>query len=255
MPTSSIPEPNARRPVLDSGVADLARVLSAAGRDPFLLYTLLAALFLLAVSLWGGWRRRDFLGVLRPRGLLALTLAVLAGFGLTWLLGDTETALELTVLSRWPLYLVALAYGPSAGLLAALLFAAFATRASLPGLPELVLALELTVLGWFAIAPSPRVHRWAGPLGLLLAYALAWGTGGSAMLHTLTGNGTRWATQWSFHAPLLPGLLASALLLLAVGPGFYRRAFPDSWIIPRSSPATDLPEPSVAPSEAQPDQL
>ncbi len=222
-------------PCYTPGVTELQALLGVASRDPFLFYTLTAALFLAAVSLGTGWLRQDFVAILRPHGLLAVVLAVLAGFSLLWLPRELGLALPAWLsegASRFPLYLVALAYGPSAGLLAALLFAAFATSSSLPGLPEAVLALELTVLGWFAVAPSPRRYRWAGPLGVLLAYLLTWATGGSAMLQYLTGNGAAWATQWSYQQPLLGGVLFACLLLLLVGPEAYRRLFPGSRILP-----------------------
>lgn len=215
--------------------------------DPFFLYTLIAALFLGFVSLWSGWRRRDFLTLFTPQGLLHISLAVLLAFALTLLSqyvlshinfssdGDGVSSLEsLRSLSRFPLYVIALAYGPSAGLLAAGLFASFATTTALPGWPEAVLALELTVLGWFAIAPSPRAHRWAGPLDALMAYFLAWATGGSAMLQALTGEGVQWASHANYHATLALGAGLSMVLLIFVGPRTYRKLFPNSRISPRT---------------------
>lgn len=232
--------------------------LELSNQDPFLFYTSLAAAFLAAVSLLAGWRRGDFIAVLKPQGLLHVSVAVLCGFALLWLrhaLLEAENPLpQLESVSRFPLYVVTLAYGPSAGLLSAGLFAAFAASSSLPNWPEAVLALELVVLGWFAIAPSPRESRWAGPLGGALAYVLAWATGGSAMLQYLTGNGTSWATQWSYHQQLLLGVGLSLLALFLLGPGFYRRFFPGSRIAPRPPKPGELrrTEPAAPQAASEP---
>lgn len=234
-------------------MTELQALSGVASRDPFLLYTTLAAALLGLVSLVSGWLRADLLAVLRPRGLLSVVLAVLAAFALLWLSQALVPAgapgwLGARGLSRFPLYVAALAYGPSAGLLSALLFAAFAAQSSLPGLSEAVLALELMVLGWFAISPSPRRHRWAGPLGAALAYLLTWATGGSAMLQYLTGSGTSWATQWSYHQNEALGVLASCLLLFALGPCAYQRLFPGSRIAGAEAPCRTEAEAGSSPS-------
>lgn len=215
--------------------------------DPFLLYTLIAALFLGFVSLWSGWRRKDFLTFFNAQGLFHIALAVLVAVGLLLLSQYLSENVTLTAdwgsfpwleslrgLSRLPLYIVALAYGPSAGLLAAALFASFATTTALPGWPEAILALELLVLGWFAIAPSPRHSRWAGPFNALMAYFLAWSTAGSAMLQALTGEGIQWATHADYHTTFALGAGVSMLLLLFIGPKAYRYLFPNSRIAPKS---------------------
>ena len=209
-----------------------------ASADPFFFYTLVAALFLAVVSLASGWRRADFLAVLRPQGLFRLTVAVLVAFLVVWsvdiLQGSKDGAWEgLRGLSRLPLYVVTLAYGPSAGLLAAGLFAAFATTASWPGWPEAVLALELVVLGWFALAPSPRKARWAGPAGALSAYFLAWSTGGAALLQSSSGEGAVLAAHLAYHQGGALGTALSTALLFFVGPGVYEHFFADSRIAPR----------------------
>ena len=139
----------------------------------------------------------------------------------------------LVGLSRFPLYVIALAYGPSAGLLAAGLFAAFATTGLLPGWSEAVLALELVVLGWFALEPSPRRYRWAGPLDAAVAYLLAWATGGSALLQALSGEGMSLGAQLAYHLPGLPGVTLSMALLALVSPALYARFFPTSRIKPK----------------------
>ena len=237
--------------------AKLLAVFAAAftnllNNDPFLLYTLIAALFLAVVSLWSGWRRKDFLIFFTSQGLFHIALAVLLAFALMLFSPYLVEAIALTVeqdsfpwleslhgLSRFPLYIIALAYGPSAGLLAAALFASFATTTALPSWPEAILALELVVLGWFAIAPSPRQYRWAGPFNALMAYFLAWATGGSAMLQALTGEGIQWTSHVNYHATFVLGASISMVLLFFIGPKAYRTFFPNSRITPR----TNVPKP------------
>ncbi|HEV2123423.1 MAG TPA: hypothetical protein VGW38_11705, partial [Chloroflexota bacterium] len=225
---------------------DLQAITQGASADPFLFYTLVAAGFLAVVSLGSGLIRSDFLAIVRPQGLLHVSLAVLTAFLVVLLADALQPRLEagadglwletLRGLSRFPLYVVTLAYGPSAGLLAAGLFAAFATNSTLPGLPEAVLALELVVLGWFALAPSPRTAAWAGPFDALLAYFLTWSTGGAALLQASSGNGTVLAAHLAYHQDMALGIALSMTLLFLVTPGAYRRFFPDSRIAPRPPP-------------------
>ncbi len=217
---------------------DLTAFFQVASADPFFFYTLVAAIFLAVVSLASGWRRADFLAVLRPQGLFRVTIAVLVAFLVVWsvdiLQGSKDGAWEgLRGLSRLPLYVVTLAYGPSAGLLAAGLFAAFATTTSWPGWSEAVLALELVVLGWFALAPSPRKARWAGPAGALSAYFLAWSTGGAALLQSASGAGAVLAAHLTYHQDGALGTVLSMALLFLVGPKMYDTVFPGSRIVPR----------------------
>ena len=135
-------------------------------------------------------------------------------------------------LARFPLYLVTLAYGPSIGVVTAALFAGFEASSLLPGWPEAILALELAVLGWLAIYPSPRQHRLAGPFNALLAFALAWGTGGLALLEARAGDVTA-AGLWQLVRNDVPGVVASAVLLALIPPSAYRTLFPASRIAPR----------------------
>ncbi len=214
-------------------------------RDPFFVYTLVAALFLALVSLITGWLRLDFVAVFQPKGLFHIAIAVILAMVLS-LLSQTsapftanattgETSLTLSVLrglSRLPLYVVALAYGPTAGLVVAGLFAAFATTSGTLGWAEAVLALELVVLGWFAIAPSPFKLRWAGPMNVILAYFLTWATGGSAYLQHLTKQAMDFSTHWSYHQTLLLGVVLSLIMLFFLRPQFYRKFFTASRIAP-----------------------
>lgn len=222
-------------------VQDALRLLINA---PLLGYSLLAATFLAAVSLLTGWLRLDFLPAYRPFGLLQITVAVALAAALMLLSSRLAEIMPLDIaalswlgddyllagISRLPLYVIALAYGPSAGLLAAVLYAAFGTQTGYFTWDVAVLALELLILGWLAIYPSPRDYRWAGPLNAFLAYVLAWSTAGLALLawQKDTVTLTSW---WQQQTP--GGVLLSILLLFVISPWWYRRNFRPSRIAPR----------------------
>lgn len=208
--------------------------------DPRLVYSLAAAALLAAVSLISGWGRLDFLALRRPATLLRLGLGVAVSFALAALaaspallsLGDDGLAASLVQgLARAPLYVLALGYGPTMGLLAGALSAAATASGPFPGWPEAVLTLELVILGWLAISPSPRRYRLAGPVGAALAYLLANGTAGVAHQVWLTGD-LSLAVLLAQHALALPGLLLAWLLLTALGPTLYTRFLPGSRIDP-----------------------
>jgi hypothetical protein len=227
-----------------------AALLEVFQRDPFFAYTLVAALLLALVSLFTGWLRLDFLVLFQPKSLFQIAIAVMiatllallsqslsAPFTVSAASGDTAPSLSvLRGLSRLPLYLIALAYGPTVGLVTAGLFAGLAATSGTLGWGEAVLALELTVLGWFAMAPSPFKAWWAGPVNVLLVYFLTWATGGSALLQHRTGRGTELATHWQYHQTLLIGVGLSTLLLFFVTPKRYQRFFAGSRLAPPVAP-------------------
>jgi len=209
------------------------------------------------VSLTTGLLRRDVAVLARPRILLRVVGAVLAAFALAYLSGLLAQAFGpsgwtrlAAGLERVPLALVTLAYGPGIGVVVAALVAGLQANGWLPGWQQAVFALELAVLGWLAIYPSPRSSRWAGPFDALLAYALAWGTGGLALLEARTGAVTP-AALWAQQRPALLGVAASALLLALVPPSAYRRAFPHSRVAPPgTTPDADGGAPAFAPNFA-----
>lgn len=217
------------------------------GDDPLLLYSLAAAALLASVSLVSGLGRMDLAVLWRPRQLLLLCGAVAAAFLLVVAAENAEPGLNgaLVGVARFPLYLMALAYGPSVGLLAGVLFAAATASGPLPGWSEAILGLELLVLGWLAIYPSPRTARWAGPFDAVVAYVLTAGTAGLAFLAWRDG-GAGFLAVLSEQRALLPGLLIAWALLALVGPETYRRRLPHSRIAPRSASQDDAWEPGGA---------
>src|SRR5690606_18378845 len=212
---------------------DIPAMWPELGDDPLLLYSLAAALLLAAVSLVSGLGRLDLAVLWRPRLLLLFGAAVAAAFVLVVVAEGAGPTLHgvLVGAARFPLYLMALAYGPTVGLLAGVLFAAATAAGPLPGWSEAILGLELLVLGWLAIYPSPRAARWSGPVDALVAHLLAAGTAGVAFL-TWRDGGATLAASVAEQRALAPGLFVAWVLLALVGPAAYRRAFPHSRIAP-----------------------
>lgn len=215
-------------------------ILELFGRDPMLAYSLTAALFLAVVALISGWLRGDVLLLFQPLPLLqvcaAVALAALLLVGQRWLLMAlpalpdwlptvSEVGWPLAGTYRLPLYALSLALGSSAGLLAALLFAAFHSEAVLAW-AQAILALELLLVGWLAIAPSPYRQRWATALNIVLAYTLTQLTAGVAWLHWQ--GSLDYATGLGWLERSAGGMLLSALLLTFLAPHSYSRLFPQA---------------------------
>ena len=98
----------------------LTQNVSALFVEPLVGYSLLAAVFLALVALASAWKRLDFLAIVRPIGLLQVTFAVIVSIALLFLELRFDTAQWMFAgISRLPLYLLVLAYGSSAGLVAA----------------------------------------------------------------------------------------------------------------------------------------
>lgn len=214
---------------------DLEPLIGLLMGDPILAYSLLAGLFLAVVSLTAGLARLDVWTLAQPRAALACTLAVALAVLLRFLVyGDLLPVPDhaippLAGVERFPLVLAALAYGPTPGLAVAVLYSSFGWHDTHSVRQGAVLGLELVLAGWLAIYPSPREHRWAGPLNALIAYALAWATAGLALAQWQSGNLPA-ANLLESHAGEWLGVSASALLLLLVTPRAYRRLFPHSRI-------------------------
>lgn len=235
-------------------------------QDPLLAYSVAAALVLLAAALAAGLHRLDFVAVLHPHGLLAVVSAVFASLllmmlvawlertlgRLPWLwLNLPDSAFPLVGAWRLPLYIVALAYGPSAGLTSAALIAAFSARTGVLGWQESLLAFELILVGWLAIAPNPRAHPWAGTLNILLAHLLTLITLGFAIL--------RWQQQpltlanlWQLPGEVSGGVLVSALVAAYVTPAFYARVFAASRLTIHSEQTPHMPLPPLTATSADP---
>ena len=206
-----------------SAVADLLNITAGwleLGDDPLLVYSLAAAALLAFVSLVSAVGRLDFAALLRPRALVALCCAVLLAFAGVALaeLALTDPELEGLALgaARFPLYVVALAFGPTVGLAAGALFAAATAVGPFPGWSEAILCLELLVLGWLAIYPSPRAVRWAGPLDALLAHVFTAGTAGVAFLAWRDGS-VSLAALLAGRKTQIKGVLRDQSLIAGVG--------------------------------------
>jgi|TARA_Y100000814_G_scaffold291637_1_gene268452 hypothetical protein len=210
--------------------------------NPVVAYCSVAAVFLVLVSLSGGILKRDFCALAQPKVvihvILLVTLATLISFLGTYAgelsnyLNDPLQLLSvLGALHRFPLYVLALAYGPTTGLLAVTLFAAFETNTGMHSLGILVFGLELIILGWLALYPSPHLTRWAGSFNATLAYLLAWSTGGIALV-AANEDKISVAKIFALHESTIVATAVCIIALWLVGPSFYQKFFPDSRIVP-----------------------
>ena len=210
--------------------------------NPVIAYCSLAAAFLIMVSLAGGIIKCDFYALAQPKVIihviLLVTLAALMNWAGTYAgelskyLNDPLNVLStLTGMHRFPLYVLALAYGPTTGLLAVTLFAAFETNTGMHSLGILVFGLELIILGWLAIYPSPHLTRWAGSFNATLAYLLAWSTGGIALV-AANEDKISVAKIFALHESTIVATAVCIIALWLVGPSFYQKFFPDSRIVP-----------------------
>ena len=227
---------------------DLQPLVSLFTENPILGYSLLAALFLALVSVTAGLARLDLAALGNPRPALMCALCVAAAVLLRLLIyGDLQEAPMqgaplLAGLEHLPLLLAALAYGPTPGLVVAALYANFGAQGELPLARQGVLALELALVGWLAIYPSPREHRWAGPLNAILGYTLAWATAGLALAQWQFG-GMGLEALLQQHTGTWPGVLAAAFLLLLIQPRAYGWLFPQSriYLTPEEAPVVIEP--------------
>jgi hypothetical protein len=217
--------------------------------DPLSAYPALAALLLASVALASGLMRGDALALARPAPVAWLLTLVAITWGISAAADAVPWPAAVAGVARAPLYLFALAYGPFPGLVAAAIVAAWVPFPHTSAGGPLVLALELLVVGWLAVWPSPRRRRAVGPLYALLGYALAAATLGVSFLALRDGTITV-ATLRDEHHLTLAGLAVAALLLSIVSPGLYRRAFPGSGIVPPTDATAEPPRsiPSAPPA-------
>lgn len=202
---------------------------SRAAGDPLLAYALLAASVLAAASLIGGWTSGDLRSLTRAGPWTAAALAAIAALALT-IAGERTVmvapdAWPVQGIRRLPLYLVALGYGPTMGVVAAGLFAGVERIQEPVPAAEVVLVLEMAVVGWLAIAPSPRRVRFAASFAVLVGWAMAMGTAGLAALAWLYRPLPLETWLTAVRADL-PGVLAAAVLVALLPPSWWRRAAP-----------------------------
>jgi len=235
-------------------------IITMLNQDPLLAYSVAAALVLLTAAFAAGINRLDFIAVFHPHGLLAVVSAVLTSLVLMvfiawleqstaqlpwlWLEALPESSFPLVGAWRLPLYIVALAYGPSAGLASGALITAFSASTGLPSWPEGLLTFELVIVGWLAIAPNPRNHPWAGTFNILLAHLLTLITMGLALLRWQQRPLTLLA-MWQLSGEISGGVLLSALIAAYITPIFYARVFARSHIATRPEHTPRMPLPPL----------
>jgi hypothetical protein len=209
-------------------------LLAALLADPLALYPAMAALLLASVSLASGLMRGDATSLARPvpvAWLLAtLTATALAAAAVA--ASDGVRAELLIGLGRLPLYLFALAYGPVPAMVAAALAGAYLPRLVAVPWEPYHLGLELVVIGWLALWPSPRRSRWVGGLYCVSGYVLAAATVGIATI-ALTGVHVDLSVLLVHHGLVPLGVLVAALVLAPVPPRTFDMLFRGAGIAPR----------------------
>ena len=209
-------------------------LLGALSADPLAAYPALAALLLASVAIASGLLRGDVLALARP----APVAWGIAAVGATWLLQGAATGLPVAwsdtvaAAALAPIAIIAVAYGPTPALVTLALVHAWV---GLPPYPSaavgpvggLFSGLELALLGWLAIAPSPRRYPLLAGLYLLLAHAFTWATAGLAWL-VVTHGDLSLAAATDTHGMRFGAVAATATVLALVPPSWWRRAFPGS---------------------------
>lgn len=212
-----------------SALMSLADLLNRAMLDPLVRSALLATVVLGLAAVAGGLARRDLVAFRRPATWLAIATSLLAALALAAAGDRLASALpELSFLQGWervPLYLLALGYGPSIGIVAGLAMSIAGWGAWVVGPNELMLVLELAAVGWLGLGPTPRRARWAGPFAIVLGWSLATATVGLA---AWAADGRPIATVPFLvaHSSALAAVASAALLAAAIPPRVWRRNVP-----------------------------
>lgn len=200
----------------------VAEVLARAPYDPLVRYALLAAALLAAAALLGGWTRRDAVALARPSTWLAIAAALLAALGAeAGLAAWSSVAVEggSTVPPAWaqadgsrvPLYLLAIGYGPTVGVVAGALVLVADLGPGPLAIDRVLLLLELAAVGWLALGPTPRRTRWGAPLAALGGWTLATVTLGLAAWAS-EGRALAWVPFVRAHLAALGGAVGAAVI-------------------------------------------
>lgn len=207
----------------------LGDLLTRATLDPLVRAALLAAAVLAVSALTGGLARRDLVALRRPATWLAIASALVAALSLATaadrVVASTGGSVSSLGWERIPLYLLALGYGPSIGVVAGLLMTLTRVGPWTLGPAELTLVLELAAVGWLGLGPTPRNVRWAGPLAVGLGWTLATATLGLAVW-AADGRPIALVPFVTAHAGALPAVAIAAMLAAAIPPRSWRRQIP-----------------------------
>jgi hypothetical protein len=232
-------------------------LLAALTADPLAAYPALAALLLASVAIASGLLRGDVLALARP----APVAWILAALAVAWLLQGVSTAQPaawadtLAAAALAPIAVIAVAYGPTPALVTLALAHAWIGVPPYPSavvgpVGALLVGLELALLGWLAIAPSPRRYPLLAGLYLVVAHAFTWATAGLAWL-VVTHGDLSLAAATDTHGLRFGAVAATALVLALVPPPWWRRAFPGSALAPPPPPqAADRTAATVSPTAA-----
>lgn len=229
-------------------------LLDALFSDPLALYPALAALLLALVGVASGLLRGDLLALTRPWSVVVIVASVAGVWGLDVALAPLDPVWRSPAgdLALAPLFLIALAYGPTPALVALALTVAWV------GLPEhgsvgrapaqvWLLALQLTILGWLAIAPNVRRSWGVAGVYLIAAHVLTWSTAGLAWTAVRYG-GVSLALLEREHGLRLEGLALLTVAVALLPPLLWRALFRGSPLA-HASPDADA-SPSAYRSDA-----
>ena len=206
--------------------------------QPLVIYPLLAAGLLLLVALATSWLYGDLRALLQGRGVASVSAAVASAFLIYLVSLNPGSGVEAATfgqgLSRLPLYLLALAYGPGVGLLGGIIFVMLSlilVSGHSLGSFEVLVLLELVVLGWLATSPSIFKVRWAAAFNIPFACLLSWATAGTALLQGSGYDARLLSVHWSYHQQSLWAIYICSAVLSLLSPEQCRNLFRGSSLI------------------------